>query len=113
MIDRKTHCCYRPGGVGKTTTVVNLSAAIASMGKRVLLVDSDPQGNASSGVGFVVTDQTPTTYEAMLSSVPIETAFRPTDVPDLDRRCDVDHHGSDARADLVTLGGSLTWRSAA
>lgn len=68
------------GGVGKTTTSVNLSACVAARGKRVLLVDIDPQGNASSGLGVHVKPKTPTVYEVLLGEVPIQKAIVSTDV---------------------------------
>jgi chromosome partitioning protein len=56
------------GGVGKTTTAVNLAAGLAIRGQRVLLVDADPQGNASSGVGFEKTSLRPTLYEILTAN---------------------------------------------
>ncbi len=56
------------GGVGKTTTAVNLSASLALMGRKTLLVDCDPQGNSSSGVGVDRNGGVPTIYEVMLNS---------------------------------------------
>ena len=71
------------GGVGKTTTSVNLSACVAAEGKRVLVVDADPQGNTSSGLGVRVKENTPTVYEVMAGSVPLSRALQKTPVQGL------------------------------
>lgn len=60
------------GGVGKTTTAVNLSAALAAKGKKTLIVDMDPQGNATSGLGLDKNDLEKTTYEVITNEYPIE-----------------------------------------
>ncbi|MES2433205.1 MAG: AAA family ATPase [Pseudomonadota bacterium] len=59
------------GGVGKTTTAINLAAALVEKGARVLLVDLDPQGNASTGLGFAPTDRKKTTYDLLLEETPL------------------------------------------
>jgi chromosome partitioning protein len=70
------------GGVGKTTTAVNLAASLAVSERRTLLVDLDPQGNASSGLGVARDDaERPSVYHALLGEVPITDAIRPTGVP--------------------------------
>ena len=63
------------GGVGKTTTSVNLSACVASEGHRVLVVDADPQGNTTSGLGVRVKNTTPTVYEVMAGEVELKNAL--------------------------------------
>ena len=72
------------GGVGKTTTAVNLAAALAAAERRTLLIDIDPQGNATAGV---VPDRAslsgPTIYEVLLEGVPVEKVARPTPLPSL------------------------------
>jgi chromosome partitioning protein len=72
------------GGVGKTTTAINLSAALAMNGKRVLLVDADPQGNATSGFGIFLEDSNATTYELLIGRRPMESVLRPSGVDGLD-----------------------------
>ena len=71
------------GGVGKTTTAVNLSALVAEAGKRVLLVDIDPQGNATSGLGKSDTDAN-TVYEVLLGEAAARDAIVPTGFGGLD-----------------------------
>ena len=71
------------GGVGKTTTAINLGTAMAAVGKRVLLIDLDPQGNASTGLGVDVSDRTYTTYDILVDKVPLEKAILETGVPNL------------------------------
>lgn len=66
------------GGVGKTTTTVNLGAALASFGKKVLIIDSDSQGNATSGLGVEQTSDQPSLYEVLLDSLPIQECIVPT-----------------------------------
>jgi len=71
------------GGVGKTTTAVNLGAFLASKGKYVLLIDLDPQANASSGLGIRVNNEEgkePSLYEALMNNIPISDVVRKTTI---------------------------------
>jgi chromosome partitioning protein len=69
--------------VGKTTTAVNLGAALAELGYRVLVVDLDPQGNATTGLGINSRNLEATMYDVMLHDVPIEDAIEPTSLRNL------------------------------
>jgi chromosome partitioning protein len=71
------------GGVGKTTTAINLGTALAAIGERVLIVDLDPQGNASTGLGIDRRDRSSSTYDVLIGEVPLREAVVPTAVPRL------------------------------
>jgi len=72
------------GGVGKTTTAINLATALAATGFRVLLIDFDPQGNASTGVGVERDARHRSSYEVVIGACGIAEAAQPTRVPKLD-----------------------------
>lgn len=71
------------GGVGKTTTAINLGAALAERGYRVLLVDLDPQGNASTGLGVLTANRGMTTYDLLLEEAPLQDVVIPTAIANL------------------------------
>jgi chromosome partitioning protein len=71
------------GGVGKTTTAVNLGASLAEMGSRVLLIDLDPQGNATTGLGINARNLELSIYDVILREVPLEDCIEPTSLKNL------------------------------
>ena len=98
----KTICiANQKGGVGKTTTAINLSASLALSSKKTLIVDIDPQGNAGSGVGQGSNGH-PTIYDVLIADEPMSTVVRPTGIENLSFACsNIDLTG--AEIELVTM----------
>ena len=88
------------GGVGKTTTAINLGTALASIGERVLVIDLDSQGNASTGLGIAADNRARTSYDVLTGTSSVMEAALPTAVPGL--------HIVPANADLVGIDTTLT-----
>ena len=72
------------GGVGKTTTTINLAASLAALDKKVLVIDADPQANASSGLGIDLRSVEISVYEILTEDITIDQAILPTSVDNLD-----------------------------
>src|SRR5438874_6387277 len=71
------------GGVGKTTTAINLGTALAAIGEHVLIIDLDPQGNASTGLGIDRRNRQHSTYELLIGEASVRDTVMPTAVPRL------------------------------
>lgn len=105
------------GGVGKTTTAVNLSAAVGALGKRVLLVDIDPQGNSTSGYGINKRDIKNSTYDMLINGVKaseilINTKFKNVDLLPSNINlagAEVEMIGSEKRESLVKMALAEIW----
>ena len=92
------------GGVGKTTTTINLAAALTLKGKKVLLIDMDPQGNAATGLGIPRASREITIYDVLVDGAALSDATLETSVPGLKL---IPSHVDLAGAELEIGGGQL------
>ena len=97
-------CANQKGGVGKTTTVVNLGSYLALFGERVLIVDLDPQGNATSGLGFDRNSIERSIYDAVVDGVSLRELTLPGPVDESRRRA-IDDRAGGAEVELAPVEG--------
>lgn len=117
---RRIALINQKGGVGKTTVTVNLGAALARAGKRVIVVDLDPQANLTLYLGIELASGEPSTYRVLTGEVAFDAALRPTSTPNL-RVLPTDIHLTGAELEIAGIEGREgllrraleTWRSGA